>query len=174
MKGVFFMEAVWSRTFPVYKEITTRLETLGNPVNVVMTFGQKVFMTIIIIGIIIITMTMTMIPMISEQRPKRSETGDQGKRWWNSPWLGRLLHPGRRDHYHHQNDQSHEKSIIKSIIIVVIMMFSDQFAMHVYGEEEPTKVVATTLGLTQDGQFNHSDHNHWSILINNYRDPWQL
>ena len=84
-KGVFFMEAVWSRTFPVYKEITTRLETLGNPVNVVMTFGQKVFMTIIIIGIIIITMTMTMIPTISEQRPKRSETGDKGKRWWNSP-----------------------------------------------------------------------------------------
>ena len=47
-KGVFFMEAVWSRTFPVYKEISNKLETLGNPVNVVMTFGQKVSMMMMI------------------------------------------------------------------------------------------------------------------------------
>ena len=41
-KKLFFMEAVWSRTFPVYEEITKRLTKLGNPLNVVMTFGQKV------------------------------------------------------------------------------------------------------------------------------------
>ena len=32
--------------------------------------------------------------------------------------------------------------------------FSAQFAMHVYGEEEPTKVVASSLGLTPDGEVN--------------------
>ena len=41
-KKLFFMEAVWSRTLPVYEEIKKRLTKLGSPLNVVMTFGQKV------------------------------------------------------------------------------------------------------------------------------------
>jgi len=37
---VFFMEAVWSRTFPLYDSLTERLKTLGEPLNMVVTFGQ--------------------------------------------------------------------------------------------------------------------------------------
>jgi len=93
-KGVFFMEAVWSRTFPVYKEITTRLENLGNPVNVVMTFGQK----------------------DNHLNGTRLATKANGG--------GTLLDWG---------------------------VYCIQFAMHVYGEEEPLRVVASSLGLTHDG-----------------------
>ena len=37
---VFFMEAVWSRTFPLYDVLTERLTTLGEPMNMIVTFGQ--------------------------------------------------------------------------------------------------------------------------------------
>jgi len=37
---VFFMEAVWSRTFPLYDSLSERLKTLGQPLNMVVTFGQ--------------------------------------------------------------------------------------------------------------------------------------
>ena len=39
-KNVFFMEAVWSRTFPLYDALTERLSSLGQPCNMVLTFGQ--------------------------------------------------------------------------------------------------------------------------------------
>jgi len=39
-KNLFFMEAVWSRTFPIYDALTNRLSILGKPLNLVLTFGQ--------------------------------------------------------------------------------------------------------------------------------------
>jgi len=39
-KNVFFMEAVWSRTFPLYAALKERLRSLGQPQNMVLTFGQ--------------------------------------------------------------------------------------------------------------------------------------
>ena len=54
----------------MYKEITRRLETLGTPVNVVMTFGQKVSM------MTMMTMMVISIPMsiISNQAIKMVRT----------------------------------------------------------------------------------------------------
>ena len=40
-KNLFFMEAVWSRMFPIYAALTDRLAALGQPLNIVATFGKK-------------------------------------------------------------------------------------------------------------------------------------
>ena len=34
------MEAVWSRTFPIYEALTNQISKLGEPLNLVLTFGQ--------------------------------------------------------------------------------------------------------------------------------------
>jgi len=39
-KNVFFMEAVWSRTFPIYDAIQQKVSSLGKAQNLVLTFGQ--------------------------------------------------------------------------------------------------------------------------------------
>jgi len=93
-KRLFFMEAVWSRTFPVYEEITKRLTKLDNPLSLVMTFGQK----------------------DNHLPTARLATKANGG--------GTVLDWG---------------------------VYCIQLAMHIFGEEEPKKVVASSLGLTEDG-----------------------
>ena len=41
-KGVFFMEAIWSRTFPIYEKLQTILRNgcIGEVKHVITTFGQ--------------------------------------------------------------------------------------------------------------------------------------
>ena len=41
-KNVFFMEAIWSRTFPIYKKLRSLLKskTIGDVKHCIMTFGQ--------------------------------------------------------------------------------------------------------------------------------------
>lgn len=39
-ENVFFMEAVWSRAFPLYEALPNRVSQLGDALNIVLTFGQ--------------------------------------------------------------------------------------------------------------------------------------
>ncbi len=42
-KGLFFMEAIWSRTFPIYKKLRNLLDNkvVGEPKHVIITFAQE-------------------------------------------------------------------------------------------------------------------------------------
>eukprot|EP00092_Neocalanus_flemingeri_P010904 GFUD01011744.1.p1 GENE.GFUD01011744.1~~GFUD01011744.1.p1 ORF type:complete len:334 (+),score=122.08 GFUD01011744.1:85-1086(+) len=93
-KNLFFMEAVWSRTFPLYSALTERLATLGQPVNLVLTFGQA-----------------------------GNQEADQRLAWKRNGG-GTVLDWG---------------------------VYCIQMALHVFGGEMPTRVVASGLELNEDG-----------------------
>ena len=93
-KNLFFMEAVWSRTFPIYGALTDRLASLGQPLNLVLTFGQA-----------------------------GNHLADQ-RLAWKSNGGGTVLDWG---------------------------VYCIQMALHVFGGEMPSRVVASGLELNEDG-----------------------
>ena len=84
----------------------------------------------------------------SGQSSPNSASSYKGKRRGDSSWLGGLLHSGRYFRHHRHNRcpfylRHHQHSLCSF----------HQLAMHIFGEEEPKKVVASSLGFTEDGNF---------------------
>ena len=96
-KNLFFMEAVWSRTFPIYGALTDRLASLGQPLNLMLTLGQA---------------------------PRPDQTWKTRRLAWKKNGGGTVLDWG---------------------------VYCIQMALHVFGGEMPSRVVASGLELNEDG-----------------------